>query len=289
MWGCLMAWLDCDWRTTSLKQHFVSEKTLQAYGEIAPTSSMRERRRWLRERFMCAAEEELEGHWLALRRDPKLPCLIDGLPALQQALAAQRGLVLLTFHFDAALWGIGQLGRAGLTLNLMSSAIVEDERVPTIVQSYFQAKYSGLAALFNGGKVMHKETHLAKFYRRLRQGESVVILGDAFATNPDKAIAVEFFGACRLFAPGAVRLAERCGAPLAAFVCLREPQGYRIAISPVFWPDGSGSHKANFPSLFAFLEEHVRVAPKGWWAADLLPQFIVSAPVSSLWKRGSHD
>jgi lauroyl/myristoyl acyltransferase len=88
------------------------------------------------------------------------------------------------------------------------------------------------------------------------------------------AVPIDFFGRRLAFAPGFLRLAEKTGAPVAAFVCLRDSQGgYRISFSPVFWPVG-GKHRVNAPRLYAFLEACVRRHPGRWWAADMLTYFL---------------
>jgi|GEM_PF-873709 len=275
-WGRWMASWDCEWRSVALCRSFVRAKTLAAYADMFPDAPLAKRLEWLQARFVHAALEELEGHWLGMGKDPGLACEIDGLDELRAALAQGLGIVLVTFHYDAAIWGIGQLGRAGLLLSPMSSAVVEDARVPAAVGRYYRRKYDGLSALLNGGQVMHKEKHLPEFYRRLRRGHGVVVLGDAHATAAGKGVEVSFMGKRRWFASGALRLAQRCRAPLAAFVCLRKPSGFRIHISRICWPDAQGSHAANIAYIYGFLEGYVRAAPERWWAADLLPDFELS-------------
>lgn len=274
--GRLCKRLDLDWRTTGLREHFVTERTRHAYEEILPTLTAKQREDLVRRRFMCALMEELEGHWLAKRRIERFACEFEGLEAIRSAMALGRGMMLLTLHFDAALMGVAKLGLAGLQLNLMTSDVVEDARVDAAVNRYFRNKYAGIAACLNGGRALHVERHLKTFYSALRQGEGVVILGDAYSDKLDKALLIDFLGRRRAFAAGAVRMAEKAGTPMAAFVCLRTATGgYRVVFSPVRWPE-AGSHEGNAAQLFAFLGEQIRRHPERWWAADLLPQFIVA-------------
>jgi hypothetical protein len=273
-WGHLMAQLDCDWRNVALREHFVADRTARALEEIAPPCSPDAIKRDVIRRFECACQEELEGQWLAYGLKTELPLRIEGFAGLQDALSGGRGLVLLTFHFDAAIWGIGCLGRAGLRLSPVSSAIVEDERVPTIVRRYFASKYAGLSRYLNGGKVMHHETSTRAFYRRLRQGEGVVIFADDFTLNAQESFITDFFGQQRLFVPGAFRMAAWSSAVVAAFVCLREADGgYRIVVSPPFGQDGDAAGACR--AAIAFLEAYVQKYPERWWAADLLLNSII--------------
>jgi len=265
---------DVDWRTLALRRHYVSEDTATAFTEIEPRLDDLSIRDKVTHRFVNALLEELEGHWLACGRTAVFQCGHDDLPAIRSAMGHRRGIVLLTFHFDAALMGVAQLGLAGLKLNLMTSDVVEDRRVLPAVQRYFAAKYSGIEACLNGGKTLHVEHHLKDFYQALRAGEGVVILGDAPGDPSRGAVMVDFLGKKRAFAPGAVRLAEKTRAPLAAFVCLRQKDGtYRTVFSPVYWPNDN-RHQDNIGSLYAFLESWVRQYPERWWAADQLPKFI---------------
>ncbi len=270
LWGRCMARLDCEWRSVALRLHFIVRKTRLAHAEIDPTCTARQIERRVVGRFMCATQEELEGHWLARGIKPELPVRIEGLGSMQSAIANGCGVVLLTFHFDAALWGVAALGRAGLKICLMTSDVVEDPRVPRSVQRYFRDKYAGIASCLSGGAAVHKEGNLKDFYRRLQQGECIVLLADASFTHVQKgALIADFLGQRRVFAGGALRLARKTGATVAAFVCLREKSGYRLEISPPLGSDGDADFACR--AALAFLESQVRARPESWWAADLLP------------------
>lgn len=273
--GKLCARLDLDWRTLALREHYVAARTRQALREIDPGLDEARLNALVRQRFVNATLEELEGHWLALRQAGKFRCDIEGLDEIRGVMADGNGLVLLTLHFDATLMGVAQLGLAGVKLNLMTSDVVEDVRVLPVVQRYFSAKYAGIEACLNGGLVMHVEKRLKSFYRALRAGDGVVILGEAPTGRLEDALVVDFLGKRRAIAPGVLRLAEKTGAPMAAFVCLRNPDGnYRVVFSPPYRPE-NGCHAGNVARrLFAFLGARVRSHPERWWAADQLPNFI---------------
>lgn len=268
-WGTWMAWLDCEWRNVALRNHYVSQKTQQAFSLIATHSTSTELKDLVKSRFVCACREELEGFWLGYGRKNDLPVRIEGLKRLQEAIASGRGVVLLTFHFDAAPWGIACLGRSGLRLNLMTSNVVEDTRVPPSVRDYFSRKYVGLQRTFHGGRFLHVENHPKEFYRALERGECVVIMADAFTHRKENAVRMEFLGHDFAFASGAYRLAARTGALVAAFVCLRRHGGYEIQISPIFGLEGDP--QAAVRSSLAFLEGYVRRFPASWWGADVMP------------------
>lgn len=273
--GDVCARLDLDWRTVGLRQHYVAERTRHAYLEIEPSIVPDRVAALVRERFRSATGEEMEGCWLARGRAAEFDCVFEGLDGVRAALASGRGIVLLTMHYDATPMGIAQAGLAGLHLNLMTSAVVEDKRISPSIRLYFAKKYAGIAACLKvgGGAVLHAERHMRSFYRALARGEGVVILGDAPTGKTDSALIVDFLGKPRAIAPGAIRLAEKMGSPVAAFVCLhRDDGGYRMVFSPVYWPENS-SHSRNAQRLFGFLESWIRRHPERWWAADQLPNF----------------
>lgn len=265
---------DLDWRTVALRQQYVLERSTQAFQIIVPGIAPDALRQLQNERFETASREEWEGHLFASGRAGEIRCEFHGLEAVRAQLASGQGLVMLTAHFDATLMGVVQLGLAGLKLNLMTSDVVEDPRVAPIVQRYFKNKYAGIERYLNGGRVMHVESQLRAFYSAARRGEGVVILGDAPTLALDEALAVDFFGHRRAFSPGAIRIAEKTAVPAVAFVCRQVTNGaYRIEFGPVVKPI-DGSHAANLPTLFGFIEARIGETPGRWWAADQLPVFV---------------
>jgi len=273
--GNVCARLDLDWRTVGLRRHYVAAATREAYRIMNPTLNACQLDALVRARFQQAACEELEGHWLALGLVKSFQCDFEGADDIRAALAQGKGLVLLTMHFDAVPTGIALLGLAGIKLNLMTSNVVEDERVPRVVRRYFAAKYAGIEACLNGGRALHVETHLRSFYRDSQSGVATVILGEAPTGNLADALVADFLGRRRAIAPGAVRLAESNGAPISAFLCFHtQANRYRVIFAPVYWPDATGSQRDNAARLFAFFDAHVRAAPERWWAADQLPNFV---------------
>jgi lauroyl/myristoyl acyltransferase len=272
--GRIYSRLGLDWRTVWQQENDVSGRTRLAQRLMRPELSTWRVDVLVKQRFRHAALEDLEGHWLALRRNAPLQSRIDGLDAINEALRHRKGIVLLTMHFDASILGIAMLGQAGLKLNPMAFDVHEDTNIPFSVRRYFRRKYSGLNTYLNGGRVCFIQRDLAHCYRAVRAGEGVVILGDAPTSNTKIAIPIDFFGRRLGFAPGFLRLAENTGAPVVAFVCLRDSRGgYHIKLSPVFWPV-NGKHQDNVSHLYAFLEVYARRFPGRWWAADILTHFL---------------
>lgn len=270
-----LAWrLDVDWRTVALRQHFVAERTRAAVREIWPGATATQIEQQVRRRFLCAAQEELDGHYFALDAPMQRECVFDGLAELQAA-ARQGGMVILTLHFDTTLMGVVQLGRQGLCLNLMTSAIVEDARVPAVVQRFFRRKYEGIARHLNGGHYWHSETHMRDFYRALQRGEGAVVLCEAPASQRREAFMTDFLGRQRAFMRGALRMAEKTGAAVVGMICTRvEGERYRITLSPVYTPGTATTIEEGMQAVYGFLSRAVQADPGRWWAADLLPSFV---------------
>ena len=271
--GKLRYHLDIDWRTISLRHHFVRERTLTAMQEILPDAPPEVLDRLVRERFVHSAQEELDAHYFFLDQALVRECSFEGLETVRMA-ASKTGVIYLTLHLDSAPMAIAQMGRAGLPINFMMSDIVNDARVPPVLRRYFRRKYEGIRSHLRGGQFWPIETNMRDFYRTLKQGEGAVILCEAPAQSQDDSLPIEFLGKIRFFKRGALRLAEKTGAALAGMICLRTGlDRYKIVFSPVYDPAVVGSVNA-IQKVYTFLGEAVKSTPERWWAADLLPTYI---------------
>ena len=270
--GRLCYRLDIDWRTISLRHHFVRERTLAAMQEIVPDASPEVLNRLVRERFVHAAQEELDAHYFFLDHALVRECSFEGLDAVRAA-ASKAGVIYLTLHLDSAPMAIAQMGKTGLPINFMMSNIVYDARVPPVVRRFFKRKYEGIKRHLHGGQYWPIETNMRDFYRALEKGEGAVILCEAPTQSLKDSLPTEFLGKTRLFKRGVLRLAEKTGAALAGMICLRTGlDRYKIVFSPVYDPAVIGSVNA-IQEVYTFLGEAVKSTPERWWAADLLPSF----------------
>lgn len=271
--GRLYAWLDLDWKSISVRQRYVSDRVRWALGEMRPTATAEESRRWLRGRFETGSREEWEAALTIADRLSEVAVRFEGAEAVVAASSAGRGLLLLAAHFESVPLGISLLGRLRLKVNLMVSNVVRDAQVPPAIQRFFLRKYEAMQYHFNGGFYRDAETQMKSLYAALRAGECVVVLGDGADTGSRHPVAACFFGRWRLFAPGALRLAERTGAALAAMVCVPEGSGsYVVRFSPPLVGEAAAEGVAA-PVLYRFLEQEIASRPGGWWAAEQLPVF----------------
>ena len=258
-----------DWRSVALGLRHIRRQSLLGYALLPGAAPAAQRARWCRQRFETEARDELEAQWVAAGRLDRLKCSF--VPADAPALCArrERGLVLLTPHFDSFYLGIAFLAQAsGARINSMSSAVSRDPRVDPAVSRHFEQKYRGLEHYLHGGQVPDMEIGLRPFYRMLERRETLVVLGDAPVLPNGVSMTVDFLGAPRQLAGGALRLAERTDSDLGAYVCrYLGPGRYALEMGPV----GPARDPETVKRIYQFLSGHILKQPGLWWAADLLP------------------
>lgn len=260
-----------DWRSVALGFRHIRRQSLASYALLpgAVAGTVEDRQRWCRQRFETEARDELEAELVAKRRLRELRCQFVP-EGVQQLLAKRsRGLVLLTPHFDSFYLGIAFLAQAtGGRVNSMSSAVSRDARVEPMVRQHFERKYRGLEQYLNGGQVPDMELGLRPFYRMLERNETLVVLGDAPVLPNGVSMTVDFLGAKRLIAGGALRLAERGDSDLGGYVChYLSPGRYALEMCPI----GPARDPETVQRVYRFLSQHIMAQPGLWWAADLLP------------------
>jgi len=270
--GCVNALFDLDWRSLYLRRRYVRTATFRAMRRLVPD---RGRWTWAAKtvlRFVHMAREE----WLAaVGHERSLQFLVDcsdlkGIEPLLQAQRAGRGIVLLSCHYGSLPAGIVLLGLSGLRVNFLASAVVELPTVHPAITDFYRRKYRGFERHMNGGRVVYFERSPRYFYRALQRGEAVIVLGD-LRSKGKRALDVPFFGAARRMAQGPVRMAQRTGSLLSAYLCHHEPGGrYSLECAPLIDISADPSKAAE---LYAFLEARILQRPEQWWAADLLHSY----------------
>lgn len=264
-----------DWRSVALQTRHIRRQSLAGYALLPGAPPARTQEQWCRQRFATEARDELEARLVAARRLHELQCRFVPADAPQLCAKRERGLVLLTPHFDSFYLGIAFLARAsGGRVNSMSSAVTQDPRVDPAVSRHFDHKYRGLERYLNGGRVPDIEVGLRPFYRMLENHETLVVLGDAPVLPHGAAMTADFLGGPRVLAGGALRLAQRTGSDLGGFVCrYRGPGRYDLLMCPT----GPADDPQTLDRVYRFLSEQIMAAPGLWWAADLLPNLPLAA------------
>lgn len=271
--GRFNAALGRDWRSMALRTRHIQRQSLKAYALLAPTSSAKQRAQWCAQRFATEARDELEAQWVAAGRLHELHYQIAPPQWLALCRQRQRGLVLLTPHFDSFYVGIALLAQAtGARVHSMSSAVSRDPRVDSAVSRHFDTKYRGLERYLNGGQVLDMEQGLRPFYRMLEAHDILVVLADAPVLPQGAALTVDFLGARRRLAGGAWRLAQRTGSDVGGFVC-RHLGGGRYTVELCVMGPSSDDH--TLARIYEFFSARISADPGRWWAADLLEHMPV--------------
>lgn len=271
--SALRGWINAlggrDWRSVALGFRHIRRQSLLGYELLPLATTTMTRQRWCRQRFATEARDEFEAQWMAARRFDELQCEFVPAELAFYAQHQQRGLILLTLHFDSFYLGSAFIARAtGRVINSMSSAVSQDPRVDPAVTRHFEHKYRSLEPYVNGGKVLDMEVGLRPFYRMLERAQTLIVLGDAPVLPNGAAMTVNFLGAKRLIAGGALRLAERTDSDLGAYICrYRSPGRYEVKLCPI----GPAKDPETLARIYEFFNSHILNQPGLWLAADLLP------------------
>ena len=264
-----------DWRSVALGFRHIRRQSLAGYQMLPGNASEHERAAWRNERFVVEARDEFEARLIASNRVSELICKF--IPTSTEAVCQrrERGLLLLTPHFDSFFLGVAFLARSGAKVNLMSSTVTHDPRVNRAVKGHFTKKYRGLEHHLNGGQVLDMEAGLRPFYRMLEHRETLVVLGDAPVLPNGVSMTVDFLGARRLMAGGALRMAQRTGSDLGGYVCRHMGQGrYELEVCPI----GAANDPQTVARIYKFFNDRILAQPGLWWAADLLPNMPAVMP-----------
>lgn len=266
--GDMNARLGRDWRSMALGTRHIARQSAAGYRILRPQASEAELASLVLERFRAESLEEFEGRLIAAGRVSELSRTIVSDQFLAACANHERGLLLLTPHFDSFMLGIAFLGQAGAVVNVMTSAITNDPLVSPAVQRHFFKKYRGMERMMNGGRMLDMELGLRPFYQMLERGERLVILADAPAVAGGAAATPFFLGRRRLMAGGALRIARKTGSDIGAFVCRYEKPGqYHLKGCLA----GAAREPETLDAAYRFLSAEIEAAPGRWWASDLLP------------------
>ena len=269
-----------DWRSVALGTRHIHRQSTIAYGLLPTQPTSHDQSTWRRERFSTEAREEFEACLVIKNRVRELNCTFLPQSAQETCAVQERGLVLLTPHFDSFFLGSTFLARAGGPVNFMASAITHDPRVDPAVQKYFAIKYRSLELHLNGGKITNLEDGMRPFYRMLARKETLIVLGDSpplQSESSDGDLVVNFLGANRRLAGGALRLAQSTDSNLGAYICqYKSPGNYVVELCPI----GRARDPQTIQRIYDFFSGAILKNPGLWWGSDLLPNMPIQ-PYSS--------
>lgn len=277
--GQLNSFVGRDWRSAALGTRHVARQSAVGYRILFPNASDAELQSLVRERFETESREEFEGRLIMAERVAQLSYRIHPDEFVQTCLRRERGLLLLTPHFDSFMLGIAFLGMAGVKINVMTSAVTNDPRVNPAVSEHFFKKYRSMERMMNGGRMLDREDGIRPFYQTLERGECLVILADAPATDRGTTVTPQFLGSRRRLMGGALRMARKTGSDLGAFVCRFEAAGcYQVTGGPIL----DAADPLALDAVYGFLSREILASPGRWWAADLLPAMQAIADTEHL-------
>lgn len=263
-----------DWVSMERGTRHVARQSLEAYRLLSPGAAEGKLRELVRERFRSESREEFEGCLIAAGRVAELQCNIIPPSFVQTCLNRDRGLLLLTPHFDSFMLGIAFLGQAGATINVMTSVGPPDQQITPAVKQHFFKKYRGMEKLMNGGRMFDMECGLRPFYQMLERGECLVILADIPAAPGGALATPHFLGTRRQMAGGALRMAQKTGSDIGSFVCrYLQPGHYKLHGGPIL----PACDPQALDTAYHFLSDEIKATPGKWWASYLLP---LMTPVS---------
>jgi lauroyl/myristoyl acyltransferase len=266
--GRLNARLGRDWAELSLGIHYIGERTAQAAAQLWPALTPRD---VVQDRYIQSAHEEWHG--MLIQQGRLLDLHLD-LSALQNMLKQrdkQRGLVVLTAHFDSFIVGMMGLGLCGETTSVTTSNVYKNPQVHPAVQAFFDRKYRAGEHHLGGGRFMHVETSTRSLMKALRRNETLVVVADAPAAANGNGLWLSWLGEERKLADGALRMALDSGSQLCAMVCVTDDDGrVRWLCSDIHDPLTDSDSAAK---CFAHLERAILAHPGHWWAAHLLNDY----------------
>jgi lauroyl/myristoyl acyltransferase len=233
----------------------------------------------VQQRYQSIAREEWHGNLLGQGSLKGLSCNLAGLEKMLQQASPNKGLVVLTAHFDSFIVGMVGLGLCGRKTSVTTSNVYEHEQVHSAVSAFFNRKYRGAEKFLNGGKFMHVETSLRAFYKALQRKETVVVVADVPATLDGQGEWLAWFGKQRKVANGGFRMAIETDSLICAMVSVTNAEGeVSWLCSDVYNPE-TDTHFAQ--SLFGFFETSILENPGKWWASHLLQDYPVRIALSS--------
>lgn len=180
----------------------------------------------------------------------------QGLEHLEAALAAGRGVILVTAHFGN--WELmgAMLGAYGLPVTV----IARDSQERLTASLINRARESH-------GTVVLERDDARSMLRALRANRILGILPDQHAA--DNSIIVDFLGRPAATAVGVATLAARTGAPVVPGFCVRRPDG---GFDAIFYPpldlvhsgDREADVRANTILVNQVIAAQIRAHPEQW-------------------------
>ncbi len=262
--GVLHAALGYDWLSVGSGRYVVRPMTWRSLRRLAPDQPPWRRLIWLVERYVHLSRAEWEG--LAL------PRLVDSLPpypfpgeAADRRAASRRGTIHFMFHYGSLYPAVAWLSKSGNKTNWITSDLYN--RIPGLspwIGKMHSDINRNLHLVTNGGEFIFNNESIRKFYKKLKDGEDIVIVVDrTVASGP--AIMVDLPGPCRVpLARGAWAALQATGSHWTVTAC-----EYRAGRFRIFHERSSEREDRSLPDL-RVISRLIAKTPQRWWACHVL-------------------
>jgi lauroyl/myristoyl acyltransferase len=275
--GKFNAWAGRDWAELSVGFPYIKERTEKASKILWPCADAHN---IAVKRYVTIAREEWHAAILQANKLPTLKLNLDALHKMLSSRDRERGLVVLTAHFDSFIVGMVGLGLCGERVSVTTSNVYQNNLVHPSVTDFFDRKYRSAEKYFQGGAgFVIVEKAMRHFYRALKRRETVVVVADAPSGEKGRGIWMPWFGKERLLAEGGVRLAMDSNSQACAMLCVTQTDGSICWLcSDIVDPQQDALYAGK---LYHFLEEQILAHPGCWWAAHLLDDYPIKAENSA--------
>ncbi len=188
--------------------------------------------------------------------------VFEGKQHLDEALAAGKGVLLISAHFgNWELTGVA-LGHVEVRTNVIAREI-DDPQIEALLHRLRTR---------TGARVIHKQDAVRAALRELRDGKIIAVLMDQ-NTLADQASFVPFFGKIAATTRITAQLHLRTGAPIIMGFCVPEGNRYRLVFEPLETAGAVVGDEDAVERLTAaatkHIEEQIRRCPEAWlWIHD---------------------
>jgi len=185
---------------------------------------------------------------------------IEGREYLDRALAAGRGVVVVTAHFGNFCLMMLNLAQLGYKVN----CIIRRTRDEDIGQTIFKAMSKvGVHPIYS----IPARQSVQQSLKALRQNEILCILLDQHFGS-GSGVYVDFFGRKAATATGPIVFANRTGSPILPVFTVRDGADYKIIIEPPFELQAAEDDQAflekNVTGITRIIEGYIRRYPAEW-------------------------
>ena len=261
--GALYFRLKRDWRTFTFGDTTLSERTSQAFRRIFPQHNEEQTMLLTKQRFIAQSHEEYEAALIIAKRYERHPVDLVNADWIHAGIEHGEKFVFATVHFGSIV-GLTNLSKFNQPLIHIASNITENPQLHPSIRRFYAAKYKRGNDFMNGGAIVDAETQMKRVLKFFKDDGLVSAVADIPALPEERLPNWQvFFGSECAFSPIIERLAHAQGAKIVPYVCYLDSGRYKMVFGG-----------RNTP-YFAFFEEHIRLRPGLWWAADLLPNYRV--------------